>query len=266
MRRFLMSLVLVSCSALADDMTDANKFLAAKEYGKALPLYTRLANAGNSEAQLRVGEMLWFGDGTAQDLVAARRWFEKSAAAGNVDARESLAALDLRKTRGGEIDYWTTQYDGADLTAGKFACALPAIPAVSKTSAEVAAARQGIENWRTCYDGFAANFNATAPIGKRIPAEVLDMMTPQEAERARVHVESVYGKVLAKAQADADSVQARQVAWEGATERFFTEENVRLARVSEEQKRATLDAQRRALTEAGAFDRRTMPQPTQGAR
>jgi hypothetical protein len=266
MRRFLVSLYLVSCSALADDLADANTYLAAREYGKALPLYTRLAKAGNPEAQFRVGEMLWFGDGTPQDLEAARRWFEKSAAAGNVDARESLAALDRRKTRGGEIDYWMTRYDGADLVAGQFDCKLPAIPEVSKTKAELDATRQGIEDWRSCYGGFAANFNASAPIGKRIPAEVLDMMSPQEAERAHLHLESVHGKVLARVQADADSLQARQLAWEGATERFFKEENARLARQNEEQKRAMLDIQRRELSGAGSFDRSTRPQVRSNSR
>lgn len=264
MRRILISLLLVSSTVLADDLGDANKLLAAKQYDKAFPLYTRLANAGNAEAQLRVGEMLWFGDGTAQDLEAARRWFEKSAAAGNVDARESLAALDRRKTRGGEIDYWMSRYDGADLVSGKFECKPPVIPAVSKTKAEVDATRQGIENWRSCYDGFAANFNASAPIGQRIPADVLDMMTPQEAERARAHLESVHGKMLTRVQADADESQAKQIAWEKATENFFKDENARLARENDEQTRATMDAQRRLLNGGGAFDRSLRPQPRSG--
>jgi len=266
MRRFLISLLMVSCTAFADDLADANKLLAAKEYSKALPLYTRLANAGNADAQFRLGEMLWFGDGTAQDLGAARRWFEKSAAAGNVDARDSLAALDRRKTRGAEIDYWMTGYDGADLTSGKFACTPPAIPAVSKSKEDLASTRQAIEDWRTCYGGFVANFNASAPVAKRLPGDVLDMMTPQEAERARVHLESVYARVLARAQAEADSVQARQLAWEGATERFFIDENARIARENEEQMRATVDARRRLLQGAGSFDRSIGPQPRQTSR
>jgi TPR repeat protein len=128
MRRFLLSLLLVSCTAMADDLSDANKFLAAKQYDKALPLYTKLAKAGNPEAQFRVGEMYWYGDGTAQDLRAARGWFEKAAAAGNADAKESLAALDRRATRGSEIDYWTKGYDGADLRAGQFPRSRPRMP------------------------------------------------------------------------------------------------------------------------------------------
>jgi TPR repeat protein len=245
MRRFLVSLLLVSSAAMADDMADANKFLAAKEYGKALPLYTRLANAGNAEAQFRVGEMTWYGDGTAQDLQAAHRWFEKSAAAGNADAREAIAALDRRKTRGGEIGYWMKEYKGDDLRAGNFECKPPVIPAVSKTNEAVAATRQSIEGWQTCYNGFVANFNATAPIARRIPADVLDMMTPQEIEGARTHVEAVYRDTLAQAQRDAKAVRTQQAAWETATERFVKEENVRVERENAAETRLIVDAQRR---------------------
>lgn len=255
MRRVLLAMMFVSCTAMADDLADANKFLAAKQYDKALPLYTKLAKAGNAEAQFRVGEMYWYGDGTAQDLQAARGWFEKAAAVGNVDARESLAALDRRASRGSEIDYWTKGYDGADLRSGQFECKPPVVPAVSTTNAEIQAARQSIEAWQTCYSGFVANFNATAPLAKRIPADVLDMMTPQEVELARTHVESVYGKVLAKAQADADAVRSQQAAWEGATERFVKEENVRVERQNEALQRATLETERRRQAEGAMRDR-----------
>jgi TPR repeat protein len=262
MRRLLLSLLLVSCTAMADDLSDADKFLAAKQYDKALSLYTKLAKAGNPEAQFRVGEMYWYGDGTAQDLEAARGWFEKAAAAGNPDARDSMAALERRKTRGNEISYWTKDYDGADLRSGQFECKLPVIPAASTTNADIQATRKNIELWQTCYGGFVANFNATAPLGKRIPADVLDMMTPQELELARVHVESVYGKVLARAQAEADTVRSQQMAWEGATERFVKEENVRVERQNEELKRAAVEAERRRQVEHAMRMERGTPSTT----
>jgi TPR repeat protein len=260
MRRFLISLLLVSCAATADDMTDANKFLVAKEYAKALPLYIRLANAGNAAAQFRVGEMMWYGDGTAQDLQAAHRWFEKSAAAGNPDAREALAALDRRQSHGGDIGYWMNEYEGADLRSGNFECRPPSIPAVSKTNADVEATRKTIEAWQTCYNGFVANFNATAPIGKRIPAEVLDMMTPQEIDSARIHVEAVYRKTLAEAQRDADAVRTQQAGWETATERFAKEEN---ARVTSEKTAVTrlVDESRRQRRDYDIMNRMGPPPP-----
>jgi len=261
MRRILLSLLLVSSAALADDMADANRYLMANEFGKALPLYTRLANAGNADAQFRLGEMVWFGDGTPQDLEAARRWFEKSAAGGNADAREALAALERRKTRGGEIAYWTGQYDGADLRSGQFACPSPVIPAVSTTNADVGATRTAIEGWRICYNGFVANLNATAPIAKRIPADVLDMMTPREIESARTHIESVYRTVLTRSERDADTVKRQQLAWESATGRYVKEENERTERATREETRLIVDNQRRQMEQLRTFNPPPPPAP-----
>jgi len=47
MRRLLLCLMFVSLGASADDLSEANRLLAAKEYGKALPLYAKAAKAGN---------------------------------------------------------------------------------------------------------------------------------------------------------------------------------------------------------------------------
>lgn len=263
MRHLLISLLLVSGTVFADDLFEANKFLAAQQYDKALPLYTRLANAGNAEAQFRVGEMAWYGDGMRQDLQAAHAWFTRAAAGGSADAREALAALDRRRTRGAEIDYWTSGYRGEDLRSGKFECKLPAVPTVSTSNADVAATRASIEAWEICYNGFVANFNATAPLAKRIPADVLDMMTPRETDRAQHHIESVYRTVLSEAQRDVDAVRTAQAAWETATERFVKEENIRMKRKSDEETRLFAEAQRRK-NDYATLNRRD-PSPTQSS-
>jgi hypothetical protein len=193
--------------------------------------------------------MYWYGDGTAQDLQAAYRWFEKAAAAGNRDAKESLVVLERRKTRGAEIDYWMKQYDGADLKSGKFDCKRPNIPAVSKTNADITATKSAIDAWQACYDGFAVNFNASMPVGKRIPQEVLDMMSPKEFEKVRAHLEPVYSKTLAEAEAEADQILAQKAAWAKATESFVKGENERVALENadfihaNEQRRQTFNAQ-----------------------
>ena len=80
--------------------------------------------------------------------------------------------------------------------------------------------RKAVEGWQTCYDGFVANLNATPPIARRVPADVLDMMTPLEFDQARAHIDTVYRDVLARAQEEAQSVCTRQFAWEQATQRF----------------------------------------------
>jgi len=230
MRRLVFSLLFVCLTASADDLADANRLLAAKDYAKALPLYTKAAQAGNPEAQFRLAEMYWFGDGTAQDLDAARDWMAKAAAAGVPDARESLDILKRRKTRGKEINYWMSEYRGDELRSGKYACAAPAIPVLSKTNEEIQAVRASVATWQECYNGFVSNFNAAMPPGKVIPQDVLDMMSPAEFERVQAHIEPTYRKILADAQTQANATLAQRDAWEKATQSFVKEENVRRKR------------------------------------
>jgi len=210
----------VTGAARADDLADANRLLMAKSYDKALPIYQRLAEAGNAEAQMRLGEMYWFGDGTASDLVKARQWFERSAAAGNHDAAASLASLKRRAIHGDEIVYWTSKYQGEDMVSGQFDCTLPELPTVSKTKSEIRASSEKIAAWHACYNGFAANLNDALPPGKRIPAETLDMMTPAEGAQAQRHLDAVYAKLVAKAQQDAAEFSKRETAWQKATEDY----------------------------------------------
>jgi TPR repeat protein len=227
MRRFVFCLMFVSVTAGAADLSEANRLLAAKEYGKALPLYTQAARSGDAQAQFRLGEMYWYGDGTAQDLDAAIEWMGKAAAAGNPDAKECLAILERRKLRGAEIDYWMTQYRGEELHSGKFACPAPAFPPVSKTNGEIAATEAGFTSWQACYNGFVDNFSASMPVGKVISQEVLDMMSPAEFERVRAHIEPLYRKIMTDGQAQAAAVLAQRDAWEKSTRAFVIEANRR---------------------------------------
>jgi hypothetical protein len=226
MKRLLCIALLAAASlARADDLGEANRLLAAKSYDKALPIYQRLADAGNPEAQMRLGEMYWFGDGTRADLAKAKMWFERSAAKGNADAAASLEALKRRETRGNEIAYWTTTYAGADMVSGKFACKRPAIPTLSKSNEEIKQVTASIDEWRNCYNGFVANVNDALPPGKRIPADVLDMMTPAEASQAQRHLDQVYNKLTTDAANDAATFAKEETSWRKATEAYVLEQN-----------------------------------------
>lgn len=255
MRCLLFSLILVSAGVMADDLADANRLLAAKEYGKALPLYARAAQAGNAEAQFRLGEMYWYGDGTPQDLGKASVWMQKAAAAGNQDAQESLAILERRKTRGAEIDYWMTGYTGEELRSGKFACPAPTIPAVSKTNAAIAATENAVRSWQECYNGFVDNVAAAMPAGKVIPQDVLDMMSPAEFARVQAHIESLYRRIIADAQVQAAATLSQRDAWQKSTLAYATEENQRRKQAEIETARIKEDMMRRL---PGSTDNRAL--------
>lgn len=225
MKRLLCMLLLAVVGvARADDLGEANRLLQAKAYDKAFPIYQRLAEAGNPEAQLRLGEMYWFGDATRPDLDKARAWFERSAKAGNADAAASLASLKRRETHGDEIVYWTSKYQGEDMVSGRYDCKRPEIPAVSRTKAEIKAASDQIAAWHACYNGFVANLNDALPPGKRIPPETLDMMTPAEGAQAQHHLDEVYSRLIRQAKADAAEFNAKEASWRKATETYVATE------------------------------------------
>jgi TPR repeat protein len=225
MKRLLCILLLAVVGiARADDLGEANRLLQAKAYDKAFPIYQRLAEAGSPEAQLRLGEMYWFGDATKPDLDKARQWFERSAKAGNADAAASLASLKRRETHSDEIVYWTAKYQGEDLVSGQYDCKRPELPAVSKTKAEIKATSEKIEAWHTCYNRFVANLNDALPPGKRIPPETLDMMTPAEGAQAQRHLDEVYSRLIRQAKLDASEFNAQEAAWRKSTETYVTTE------------------------------------------
>jgi hypothetical protein len=228
------SLLLLAGAACADDLSDANKLLNAKDYSRALPIYARLAEAGNPEAQFRLGEMYWFGDGTQSDLKKAASWFQKSAAAGNADAAESLQALKRRETRGNDIVYWMKNYQGEDLVSGKFACAPPAIPALSTKNAEIKKVSADISAWQECYNGAVANIQANTPVLKHVPRDVLDMMTPAEIEQTQAHLDQVFAKVVASMSSQANATFAQRDAWTKATTDYVATQN---QKVDEETRR-----------------------------
>lgn len=239
------SCMLVAGVVFADDLSDANKLLNAKEYGKALPLYTKLAQGGNAEAQFRLGEMYWFGDGTAADLGKAAIWFQKSAAAGNADAAESLAALKRREVRGNEIVYWMKDYKGDDLVGGKYACQAPAIPAVSKKNDEIKKVNADVVAWEQCYNNAVANMQSYTPVLKHVPKDVLDMMTPSEIEQTQAHLEKVLMTTAASMRANAGTVLAQRDAWTNATNDY-----VRQANAAAQSEMHTIETHMRRLNEA----------------
>lgn len=238
-------LILLAGIASASDLGDAEKALRAKEYDKALPIYTKLANAGNVEAQFRLGEMYWYGDGTAVDMAKSRAWLQKAAAAGHGGAKETLTILQQREQRAADIAFWTSGYKGEDLVSGKYACPTPKVPAVSKTNEEINRIQAEIAQWETCYNDFVAGVNQVQPGARRIPADVLKLMSPREAEQAAAHVDDATVAVISRRQAEAVAFAGERDAWFSSTQQFVADANAK----SEANKRYLGDEQRRIQEE-----------------
>ena len=209
----------------AGELEDAKALFEQKKYPEAMKLYTKLANAGNVEAQQSLGQMYWYGEAGEVDEAKATAWFTKAAAKGNKVAADSLVIMQQRVARRADIDYWVSKYDGEDLKSGKFRCPAPRVPPISKQSDEIDRVANAINKWQDCYNGFVQNLNAVSPLSNRIPADVAKLMNATEMEKAKAHLAQVQENVSEEAKVGAKMTLADVAVWRSATEAYIAEHN-----------------------------------------
>jgi hypothetical protein len=241
---FCLSLLFAGAS-YADELADANALFQKRAYPQALQAYTRLANAGNAEAQLHLGQMHWYGEAGAVDDAKAEAWFRKSAAKGNKTAAAALEVMKQRVVRRADIDYWISKYDGADLKSGKFRCPAPRIPAISKDNAEIEAVKGRVQFWQDCYNGLVGNLNEAGPLVKRIPPDVAALMNQGELDKAKRYLEEVHARIAEDAKVNAKLVLADFGAWRSATDAYIAEHNAIVNSGPSSERQADIEARKR---------------------
>lgn len=226
MKRILFCLSLfVGSAAFAGELEDANALFEKKDYAGALKIYTKLANAGNPQAQQQLGQMYWYGEAGAVDEAKAKGLFEQSAAKGNKVAADSLVIMQQRVEKRAEIDYWIKGYDGAELQSGEYRCPTPRIPAVSKVNDEIERVNKLVTNWQDCYNKMVTNLNAQSPLTKRIPPDIAKLMNKQESDASAAYLEQVRQNIAEGAKVNSKMILADFAAWRSATEAFVDQHN-----------------------------------------
>ena len=243
MKKALIALCLVSMSGLghADELSDGTKFWEKHDYQHAAEIFTKLANAGNADAQFQLGEMFGFGEGMPEVMGKADFWLQKAAAGGNKDATASIATMKLRATHKADIAYYTTQYDGADVGLAKLGCVKPVIPLVSQTAPEIRKVSEGLAQWRECYNRFVLNLSDALPAGKKIPADTAKIMSALEFQSAVARMDQAYAAVAGSAKKLAAEVSESTANWEKTTELTVKENAVKTAQVREQQRKELQD-------------------------
>ncbi|MCH8620543.1 hypothetical protein [Undibacterium sp. TS12] len=89
----ILAMTLSATAASAQSIEQAKAAFAKGDYATALSGYTRLAENGDTIAQLSLGMMHVLGAGVPVDGEKAASWFKKAAAQGNVDAYWLLGAM-----------------------------------------------------------------------------------------------------------------------------------------------------------------------------
>ena len=225
MRKLSVVLVIgcLSSPAFADEFADAQKLWDNKQFSAAFAAFSKLAAAGNPNAQLQLGEMYGFGEGTSEDLAQARNWLDMAAKAGQPEAASSLALVNQRAARKSDIAYYMSKFDGGTARYENFRCTPPALPEVSSTRKNIEEVNAAIEQWRSCYDAFAANLNRVAAPDKTIPADVLNLMNNEEFQLASRHIGNTYVDISNSAQKNGAEVYKNINSWLERTTAYLKE-------------------------------------------
>lgn len=249
----LLCLSLMLCgSVFADELADANALLAKKAYPEALAKYTKLANAGNVEAQQHLGEMYRDGEGAPVDEAQAQAWFQKAAAKGNKAALASLDIIKQRAARRANIDFWISKYDGFELRSGEYRCKEPRFPAVSKINDEIDAVSAKMKAWQACYNRAVEHLNKVTPLTSQIPPDVAKLMNKHEMELATAHLQQVHDNLAEDFKVSSRLALADFAAWRDATEAYVNEHNEIVKSGPSEERQRDIDARKNNYNGSGS--------------
>ena len=81
------AIVVAAPVANADELADGIAAVRKKDYFNAVRLLTPLAQNGNAQAQLAMGDLHYHGHGVKESDEEALRWYERAASQGLADAQ-----------------------------------------------------------------------------------------------------------------------------------------------------------------------------------
>ena len=203
-------------NAFAANFDDAEAALRRGDYASALPIYSTLAETGDTQAMVRLGGLYQKGEGVTRDLRRAVGYFTQAAADGNADAQFNLGNLYLLGEGVSQDDDWAFTYyrlaaDQGHVLARKNvnefyrAAGLPPPAAIPVTPATVAATATPAAN-----ADVAPSVDAPSGI---IPATVSD------DELRAIQLARAHGIVIDRVPGAPDSLPAPATASAPATRR-----------------------------------------------
>jgi uncharacterized protein len=86
-------LFLFSGSVFSDDIQDAKDAYNRQDYKEAFRLILPIAKEGNADAQTKLGDLYYKGQGVPQDYKEALKWYRLSAEQGYAEAQVELGLM-----------------------------------------------------------------------------------------------------------------------------------------------------------------------------
>lgn len=91
------ALIAPTCLAGAgEDLLEAYKLHRMGDTEHAMPIWLRMAQQGQVDAEYNLGVVYHHGDGVARDYAEAMKWYGLAAEAGDVEAQRALGSMYMR--------------------------------------------------------------------------------------------------------------------------------------------------------------------------
>ncbi|TFW30020.1 hypothetical protein E4L96_00750 [Massilia arenosa] len=121
-----------------------------------------------------------------------------------------------------DIDLWTKNYDGQELSQSVAKCTAPVIPEVSTNNKDIKAVMDDFNRWNDCYEGAVEKLGLDREPVSHVPAPVRFGMTVDQYKEAQVHMDKVYAKAIEDIGKQASPVIASYTNWRAKTEDYVT--------------------------------------------
>jgi beta-lactamase regulating signal transducer with metallopeptidase domain len=209
----------------SDAIAAVRATLDSKEYLKTQPVFASsnvsMNISGNPEGQFNLAESIWKDKASTFTAQQAEDLFRKSAAAGNPNAQKYLELLNEREKNRTKISYYLNEFSGNEFKMPEGKCHKPEFAGVPITPIGVEKLVSRIETFANCFNKYNEMLNTASSEDKIIPAEVLKLMSAEEAQRAISHAKKVFASLRINSKMLAEEFNFEKRAWDSKAKIIF---------------------------------------------
>lgn len=195
-------------------LESAKRAFDNRDYVQAFALYGDLATAGNVEAQALKGEMLWYGEGTNSDPLAASYWLKKAAAQGHLKAQKYLDMFADRARRKNEITYYTHQFDGGQYRWTEATCQQPSFSSNQVSRESVQSLTKQVNDHVSCFNNYLSTLKQLLQSDVQLPEDLRLIMRAEEIAQAASRQRSVFRQMATQARQSTERVIVQFENWD----------------------------------------------------
>lgn len=186
-----------------------------------------LASATDSDSQVALGEMIWKSKADESSLKSAEDLLKKAAASGNTKAQKYLELFAEREKQQAKIGYYVHDFDGSEFKAMEAKCDKPTFTESPISVQTIEQMIGKMESFAACFNQYSESLRVSSADDKLVPAEILRLMSGDEAKKAIAHTKGIYAMLRVKAKITAEEFNDDKRHWEEKTRIYFNGSKLR---------------------------------------